>query len=758
MTAFAASGMWNAEVTALALDTISVRVPRLTQWFAYDLVPYIGPRPAVGDRIWVTFREGRPGDLVAFTEAEDSGADITDIIAGTNLVGGGTSGSVTLSVADTVDLAGSVSAFGASVSGGMTVTGDLAVGGSVSMVGASVSGNFEATGDVTADRGFFANHLESGASTFAVDVAGGRAMLGASTPTLDFVDQAGGSVDFRLQLNNASVSWYTQDTTASAPVWDLHKDIVGGQTRWFHGDGSEALRLNGASVNGIVLSPSQPKGGFVVDNWPPAPTTYTALRSAGWDRDSAASTAYLMLSDANNTFISCGPNGDTYIRANGNSATHQIRVRGDNPTIIYGGLDVGLGTDVLPSITFGDANTGIYATAAGRIDFSINGNNEMRLGTSGDLYALRYISSVGGRYYFGGTVGGLPTGDAAGYIQYVPGSSGYFNFVTSEGARARVYDNGNIFANQYLVAGGRRVYFGNSVTTASTNYILYNDTDDGSGIEGTYSFYSTVSGGSPTTTNTRIACGAILAVKTPASLGNYHDDEDNVIHVGTTTASSPNWADVGIIIEDDSTVGNGFAGLTGHNDANNYAPIWVSSTQEEAWSARNNGNTGYCDIYCQAINDNSLPELKTDMHPMRSTVEKARSLPLMKFRRKQNADPKNVVDALVEKGKRTEEEEWTVKERERIFAKATPGHWRLLEAQMHGEEFLEHGVDINELAERFPEACAYEITDWDTGDMRPHAVKVSSTLFTLWKAWQESDLETDRRIAELERRLDDLVN
>lgn len=98
------SGFYIADVVAVNGDYVSVKVPRLGLNNIYENVPFTGFTPAVGDRIWVSFVEGKASHLLGFVGAGDTGTDITEIVAGTNLNGGGTSGSITLNLDDDITL------------------------------------------------------------------------------------------------------------------------------------------------------------------------------------------------------------------------------------------------------------------------------------------------------------------------------------------------------------------------------------------------------------------------------------------------------------------------------------------------------------------------------------------------------------------------------------------------------------------------------------------------------------------------------
>jgi len=100
----APSGFFRAEVVAVSGEYVSVKVSRLGLNNIYENVPFTGFSPAVGDRVWVSFVEGRASHLLAFVGAGDTSTDITEIVAGTNLNGGGTGGSITVNLDDDITL------------------------------------------------------------------------------------------------------------------------------------------------------------------------------------------------------------------------------------------------------------------------------------------------------------------------------------------------------------------------------------------------------------------------------------------------------------------------------------------------------------------------------------------------------------------------------------------------------------------------------------------------------------------------------
>jgi hypothetical protein len=121
------SGFFRAEVVSVSGDYLSVKIPRLGLENIYEDVPFVGFTPAAGDKIWASFVEGNSSNLLCFIGAGDTSSDIAAIVAGVNLNGGGTGGSIQLSLDDSITLT-SVTAdnFYGSLTGDVTGNADTA--------------------------------------------------------------------------------------------------------------------------------------------------------------------------------------------------------------------------------------------------------------------------------------------------------------------------------------------------------------------------------------------------------------------------------------------------------------------------------------------------------------------------------------------------------------------------------------------------------------------------------------------------------
>ena len=97
-------GPFRAKVVSVSGGLASIQIPRLGMNNVYDEVPYSGFVPTVGAIVWAFFIEGNASRPMIVVSSDDSQSDINEIIAGTNLNGGGTGGSVTVNLDATIAL------------------------------------------------------------------------------------------------------------------------------------------------------------------------------------------------------------------------------------------------------------------------------------------------------------------------------------------------------------------------------------------------------------------------------------------------------------------------------------------------------------------------------------------------------------------------------------------------------------------------------------------------------------------------------
>lgn len=97
-------GPFRAKVVSVYGGLASIQIPRLGMNNVYDEVPYSGFVPSAGTDVWAFFIEGDASRPMIIVSAEDSQSDINEIVAGTNLNGGGTGGSITVNLDDDITL------------------------------------------------------------------------------------------------------------------------------------------------------------------------------------------------------------------------------------------------------------------------------------------------------------------------------------------------------------------------------------------------------------------------------------------------------------------------------------------------------------------------------------------------------------------------------------------------------------------------------------------------------------------------------
>ena len=97
---FNVSGFYRGIVKSVGSGVVSLVIPNLSgHTTVYENIQYAGFLPAVDDHVWVNFIEGKAKNPLVFSLASDSAAEITSVVAGTALSGGGSSGAVTLNFA-----------------------------------------------------------------------------------------------------------------------------------------------------------------------------------------------------------------------------------------------------------------------------------------------------------------------------------------------------------------------------------------------------------------------------------------------------------------------------------------------------------------------------------------------------------------------------------------------------------------------------------------------------------------------------------
>jgi hypothetical protein len=164
-------GPFRAKVVGVSGGLASIKIPRLGLNNVYEDVPYSGFVPSVGTDVWAFFIEGDASRPMIIVSAEDSQSDINEIVAGTNLNGGGTGGSITLNLDDDITLS--------------TVTADGFYGdlyGAIHILVKNVSG-----GSLTKGTPVYATGAV-GASG-AVEVEASLAGTGSTMPAMGLLDQ-----------------------------------------------------------------------------------------------------------------------------------------------------------------------------------------------------------------------------------------------------------------------------------------------------------------------------------------------------------------------------------------------------------------------------------------------------------------------------------------------------------------------------------------------------------------------------------------
>jgi hypothetical protein len=368
----------------------------------YEGIPYAGPAPAAGDVVFLGFLEGKSGSFVAFTgvayegNTGDPAGDITSVVAGTNLNGGGSSGTVTvnlesditltsvtaddfygdlhgaihlqvknvdsvaLSQGDPVYATGAVGASGAievqgssaGSAGTMPAMGlldqDLAVNGQGDVVVSGVLQNFD-----TDTPGY------SVGDELYVAVSGGLTTTRPSGSS-ELVQKIGKVI--RVQQNTGEILVQGAGRTNDVPNGTLANDISGNAatattaTTATTAGSAPAGTLTGSTLASGVTASSLTSVGTLTSLGLSGDTTSTGhftAQSGGADggivlgqtyatdyvglrtagMGEASANEYVIMSNGTTTFISGGTGGDVYIRAGANSSSCQIVLDSDQNDI-----------------------------------------------------------------------------------------------------------------------------------------------------------------------------------------------------------------------------------------------------------------------------------------------------------------------------------------------------------------------------------------------------------------------------------------
>jgi hypothetical protein len=382
-----ASGIFRATVVSVGDDDLlRVKIPKLGLNNVYEGVSYAGPTPAAGDVVFVGFLEGKSGSFVAFTgvayegNAGDPVGDITSVVAGTNLNGGGSSGTVTVNLDSDITLT--------------SVTADDFYGdlhGAIHILVKNLSG-----GPLTKGAPVYATGAV-GASG-AVEVQASLAGNASTMPAMGLLDQD--------LANNGEghvvVSGVLENIDTATPGYsvgvDLYVDVSGGLTTTRPTGSSELVQKVGKVirvqqnsgeilVQGAGRTNDVPNGTLANDISGNAATA-TALETARTIDITGDITATAVAFDGTaNIAISASVNNDSH--------THDTRYLLNTTDTLSGDLTVtgvidvnevhgdnGSTTD--PSFTFtDDQDTGMYRYGANAIGFTAGGGLKVLIDSSG---------------------------------------------------------------------------------------------------------------------------------------------------------------------------------------------------------------------------------------------------------------------------------------------------------------------------------------------------------------------------------------
>ena len=234
--------------------------------------------------------------------------------------------------------------------------------------------NLTATGTVTA------NQVTSNTTVTAVSPNSG------SSGAFVVRQNAGGGLGYIQFTNNDMSSQFAAISADAAGNLDL----------------SPASGTTTTSGN-IRANTSGADGGVVMRPWTGDPTNFTGIAT-----NNMASTEYMMISDGNNTYVSSGSGGASYIRGGGNSTVAQIEVT-TSAVNMAGGVNVTGGdlnvTGVVTGVTSPGAGRGLLVRqpvgdgSAAILQFTNNAVTAQRASIAADSASNLVLSST--RAYWG---------------------------------------------------------------------------------------------------------------------------------------------------------------------------------------------------------------------------------------------------------------------------------------------------------------------------------------------------------------------
>lgn len=307
---------------------------------------------------------------------------------------------------------------------------------------------------------------------------------------------------------------------------------------------------------------------------------------------------------------------------------------------------------------------------------------------------------------------------------------------------------------------GLDVVFGN---TSSNDYIRYSDGPQGA-MGGRFEF---VADGSSANAQIVAGTGIFLRDGSLSTHDNYQDntgDHNTLTVVTNSGGAGGNWVDMGVIVEDDGSVGAS-AGTAFHADTHNYAPIWRSTTSGgEGLAARTNTESAFTRLLASAFQVNSTEDSKQEIVDAPPLLQRFRDYVAeghhtKQFRRKEVADPKPAYElkhAVIERDYGKEEADRWLEERtlQNVWTR-TDADWLELDKMQNGVEFTEFGVVIDEFGPAFPEVASWESNE-DGTEMVPVGLDLSSAIGFLMRLVEDLDEEKQQQqtvIESLESRL-----